>query len=234
MKQALLLLHGALGSAAQLQSLADLLKESAAVYTLSFSGHGGEALLPEKFTMQHFAGQVQEFVDTLGSGPVHVFGYSMGGYAALLAAQQAPQQFASITTLGTKFDWSPATAEEATRFLDPEKMLAKVPAFAEQLRQLHAPTAWQAVVTGTAALMRGLGEQPPLTPDVLATIKTPTLVLVGDADNTAGPEASRSYAAHLPQAGFEVLPATSHPLERVDVALLTDKILGFMARHPAG
>jgi len=231
MKPNLLLLHGALGSATQLEPLANLLKESAAVYTLNFAGHGGEPLAAEKFNLPHFADQVRELVATLGGGPVHVFGYSMGGYAALLAALETPKLFASITTLGTKFDWSPASADEATRFLDPEKMAAKVPAFAEQLRQLHAPTPWQHVVMGTAQFMHTLGAAPLLTAENLATIKTPVLALVGDADTTAGVAASQTFVGHLPHATFAVLENTPHPLERANLSDLAQRILAFVEQH---
>jgi len=234
MKPALLLLPGALGSTAQLEPLADLLKDSAAIYTLNFAGHGGEPLAPAKFNLPHFAAQVREFVATLGSGPVHVFGYSMGGYAALLAASEAPELFASISTLGTKFDWTSATAAAETRFLDPAKMMEKIPAFVEQLRQRHAPTPWPEVVAATAQLMRELGENPPLTSEVLAAIATPVLVLVGDADHTAGTEASATFASYLPQATFAVLEQTPHPLERVDLTALATRLRAFIAQQPTG
>ena len=157
MKPHLLLLHGALGSARQLQPLADQLADLATVHTMNFAGHGGQPLVLADFTMRLFARQVQQHIAALSVGPVHVLGYSMGGYAALLAAQETPELFVSITTLGTKFDWNPASAEAETRFLVPEKMAAKIPAFVERLAQLHAPTPWPAIVEATAAMLRQLG-----------------------------------------------------------------------------
>jgi pimeloyl-ACP methyl ester carboxylesterase len=187
--------------------------------------------VPEEFTLPHFARQVEDFVAGMASGPVHVFGYSMGGYAALLAAHLAPGLLSSITTLGTKFDWTPASAEAETRFLVPEKMEAKIPAFVEQLRQRHAPTAWQEVVAATATMMREMGSTPVLTPKGLATITTPTQILVGDADHTAGPEASATYAGYLPDATFAVLQNTPHPFERVNQEDLAGRIRRFMRQH---
>jgi hypothetical protein len=63
-------------------------------------------------------------------------------------------------------------------------MQAKVPAFAEQLRQRHAPADWTAVVQATAALMHAAGAAPPLSASDLGSITVPVQVLVGAADST--------------------------------------------------
>ena len=229
MKPTLLLLHGALGSPATLEPLAALLASEFEVKSFAFAGHGGRAVNPDTFTLTHFGVEVLDFLQDERE-PVHVFGYSMGGYAALLAASQEPGRFASITTLGTKLDWSLEAAAAETRLLDPEKMREKVPAFAEQLRQRHAPADWAAVVRATAALMRAAGARPPLTAQRLATVRVPVQVLVGDADHTARTDAGRAQAALLPQGQYEVLLNTPHPLERVNLAGLAARIRQFAAR----
>lgn len=215
MKPHLLLLHGALGSARQFHPLAKNLADLATVHMMDFAGHGGQPLVAEDFTMTHFAKQVKELIAGLNVGPVHVLGYSMGGYAALLAAQETPDLFASITTLGTKFDWNPTSAEAETRFLVPEKMAAKIPAFVERLTQFHAPTPWAEVVEATALMLRKLGQTAPLAAARLATTGLPVQVLVGDADQTAGPAASEEFARQLPDATFALLATTPHALEQV-------------------
>jgi len=226
----LLLLHGALGSPATLEPLAELLAGEFAVKSFAFAGHGGRAVDPATFTLTHFATEVLDFIQDERE-PVHVFGYSMGGYAALLAASQEPGRFASITTLGTKLDWSVEGAAAETRLLDPEKIAEKVPAFAEQLRLRHAPADWRAVVHATAQLMRAAGAQPPLRALQLGSARVPVQVLVGDADHTANTEADRALALLLPQAQYEVLPNTPHPLERADATQLAARIRQFAALH---
>ena len=224
MKPTLLLLHGALGSPATLEPLAVLLKAIFEVKTLAFAGHGGRAVEAATFTLPHFAREALSFLAEHENGPAHVFGYSMGGYAALLAATQEPARFASISTLGTKLDWTPESAAAETRFLDPDKMLTKVPAFAETLRRRHAPADWAAVLRATAALMAAAGTAPPLTAQALAALPVPLQLLVGGTDHTAGSPAGRALAASLPRARFEVLPDTGHPLEQVNLELLAAHI----------
>ena len=228
MKQPLLLLHGALASEAQLKPLARELGQHYAVHTFSFGGHGGQPLQAAGFSMARFAAEVLAFLDARELRAAHVFGYSMGGYAALAAAMQAPERFSSITALGTKFDWAPETVAVETRLLDAETMRAKVPEFAAHLEQLHAPTPLPDLLTATASLLRGLANQPPLTPDNLATLPVPVQILVGELDQTAGVDASRRFAGYLPRATFEVIMNTPHPLERVNPDLLASRIRRFI------
>ena len=227
MKPTLLLLHGALGSPETLEPLARLLEAEFEVKTLAFAGHGGRAVELDTFSLPYFADEVLGFLMGHETGPAHVFGYSMGGYAALLAAIKEPARFASISTLGTKLDWSPESAAVETRFLNPEKMLAKVPAFAETLRLRHAPADWAAVLHATAALMTAAGASPPLIAEVLAALPVPVQLLVGDTDHTAGSPAGRALAASLPRARFELLPDTGHPLEGVSLPPLAGRIRAF-------
>lgn len=229
-KPLLLLLHGALGSPATLQPLANLLAADFTINTLAFAGHGGREVNPATFTLPGFGAEVVAWLQALPA-PAHVFGYSMGGYAALLAARQAPTRFASLTTLGTKLDWSPESAAGETRQLDPATMQAKVPAFAEHLRQLHAPADWTAVVTATAQLMRAAGAAPPLTSADYPAISVPVQLLVGDADRSVDAEAVAAVAAQLPHGEFAVLPDTPHPLARVRPELLAERVRRFAQQH---
>ena len=229
MKQPLLLLHGALASAAQFKPLVRDLSAQYDVHTFSFGGHGGQPLdAAVGFSMGRFAAEVLAFLEARELEAAHVFGYSMGGYAALAAAMQAPARFRSITTLGTKFDWEPATVAAETGLLDAETMRAKVPEFAARLEQLHAPTPLPDLLQATASLLRGLAAQPLLTAENLAALPVPVQVLVGELDKTAGVDASRRFAGYLPRATFEVIMNTPHPLEKVNPDLLASRIIRFI------
>jgi hypothetical protein len=111
-------------------------------------------------------------------------------------------------------------------------MQAKVPAFAEQLRQRHAPADWAAVVRATAGMMTAAGANPPLGATDFSALQVPVQVLMGDGDLT--PErgnASQLLAQQLPQVSYAVLPNTPHPIERVDIADLASRIHAFASSH---
>jgi pimeloyl-ACP methyl ester carboxylesterase len=227
MKPNLLLLHGALASEAQLKPLARELGAFYRVHTFSFSGHGGRPLVPAEFDMQHFAQEVLEFIQDRDLPFVHVFGYSMGGYAALVAALSAAGRIKTITTLGTKFDWNAATISAETRMLDAATMREKVPQFATHLEQLHTPTPLPELLAATSAMVQALSNAPLLTPEKLAFLPIPVQVLVGELDKTAGVDASQEYAGYLPRGTFETIMNTPHPLERVNPDLLASRMIRY-------
>ncbi|RIJ37568.1 alpha/beta fold hydrolase [Pontibacter oryzae] len=228
--QNLVLLHGALGSAAMLEPLKEALQDTFEVYTLNFTGHGGSELPQQPFRMEHFTRDLIDFMDKEQLGSAHVFGYSMGGYAALSCALQYPERFQSIYTLATKFAWSAEAAAEEAKLLNPERMQEKVPQFAATLKLRHATQDWTQVVTHTAAMMQALGQHPILTPESLPTLQVPVQIAVGDRDNMVTVEESLWAYRLLPHASLQVLPATRHPFETLAVEGLSQQIRQFISR----
>src|SRR5690349_7993403 len=102
----LLILHGALGAAFQLDPIKSFVQNQyKEVHFLNFSGHGGAAFQSE-FGIEQFAKDTLKYLDDNRLKEVDIFGYSMGGYVALWLAKQYPERVGKIITLGTKFDWS--------------------------------------------------------------------------------------------------------------------------------
>lgn len=221
-----LLLHGALGEKAQLDPLLSLLdKRGRKVFSLNFSGHGGEPFSSSGFGIETFADDIVRFLDAHRLASVDIFGYSMGGYVALWLAHQSPQRVGQIVTLGTKFDWSVESAAREVRKLDPEKILEKVPAFARVLERRHAPSNWKELLHKTASMMTSLGERPLLTEPILASITNKTWICLGDADDMADRTYSEQVAGMLPNGKFTLLENTGHPIEKVNLAILEDVLI---------
>ena len=221
----IILLHGALGASAQLEPLAAALGARMRTFRMDFEGHGDAPAVERPFRMQHFAENVLELLDREHLDRVSIFGYSMGGYVALLLGAAHPERFTRVVTLGTKFRWDPATAEREARRLDPAAIRAKVPKFADDLARRHdSAGGWERVLAATADLLRDLGEHPPLTDAVLASIRQPVRVLVGDRDNTVSVDESREAASVLGNGELVVLSDTPHPIEQVDPVLIVSEL----------
>ncbi len=215
----LLLLHGALGSAAQFSDLCQHLPEREQALAFHFPGHGG---LPTdtEFSIAHFAGHTLSYMDQAGIERARFFGYSMGGYVALYLAWQHPERVESIATLGTKFDWTPGSAAQETARLDPGKIAAKVPAFAQMLAKRHAPADWEEVVRRTAGLLHELGNGAALDPDTFRAISCPVCIGLGDKDNMVSVAESRNVASIIPAGRFDLLEGVPHPFEQTDARVL--------------
>jgi pimeloyl-ACP methyl ester carboxylesterase len=225
-----LILHGALGAASQLLPTASHLRTLGfEVHTLNFSGHGGEPF-HNSFGIETFARDVQHFITSQPISRVYLFGYSMGGYVALWFAHRFPQHVGALVTLGTKFDWSPASAEAETKKLNPEKILEKVPAFARLLQQRHSPADWTELLSKTRTMMLELGHGPLLTRTVLASITHRTEIWLGDMDDMADRKYSEQVAHWLPRGSFRLLNHTAHPIEKFDLTYL-NRLTDFFS-HP--
>jgi len=224
----LLLLHGALGAASMLEPLKQALQDTYHVYSLNFTGHGGQALPEEPLTMQLFAQDILDFLEQHQIERTHIFGYSMGGYAALTLALHHPQRLQSIYTLATKFAWSVEAAEKETKLLVPERVEEKVPAFAATLAQRHAPQDWRQLIRHTAGMMHRLGQHPILTADSLPHLQLPVRVAVGDHDNMVTVEETLWAYRLLPQAQLQVWPNTRHPFETLSIQDLAQQIRQFI------
>ena len=221
--------HGALGSAEQLCPLADALRAQrryASVSTVELPGHGRTPLeqgVP--FMMTCFAMALQAHIHHERLERPIVFGYSMGGYAALLLEHLAPGTLGGIVTLGTMLHWTPATASRAAARLDATTMKEKAPAFAALLAERHERAGgWEQLVGRTATLLRALGDDPPLTDTILTSVHCPVHLLVGDRDDSVTLEEATRAASHLPHARASMLHDTPHPIEKVSLAHIVQEV----------
>jgi pimeloyl-ACP methyl ester carboxylesterase len=220
MKNPILILHGALGSASQLGPVKSALESNGLqVHNLNFSGHGGVPFQND-FGIEQFATDTLHYIKSHQLKQIDIFGYSMGGYVALWLAKQYPEIVGKIITLGTKFDWSVESAVQETKKLNAEKIVEKIPAFARILENRHAPNDWKILLQKTADMMMALGKSPLLTKEILETIQHPTLIFLGDLDDMADRSYSEQVASFLPSGKFHLLENTPHPIEKVDLRKL--------------
>lgn len=226
--QHLLLLHGALGSKDQFQSLVPLLKDTFQVHTFNLHGHGGQPLPDAEFSIELFTEQIARYIQDMNIGKANVFGYSMGGYIAMYLAKQMPDKVNKIVTLATKFYWDEKTASKEVKLLDSKTIQEKVPAFAEQLQKRHAPTNWLTILDKTNELLINLGNRNTLQLEDYTSITTPSMLLLGDRDKMVTLEETLAVYKQLPNAQFGVLPGTPHMFEQVNLSLLAYLIKGFM------
>lgn len=220
--------HGALGSAEQMEPVAAALRELGEVTNVELPGHGATPLPADsQFNIQSFVEALRDAVQeqvTPHTGPHAitlpvVFGYSMGGYLALSLEVQYPGTFGAIVTLGTKFAWTPALALRELSRLDANIIQEKIPKFAGVLEQRHrAAGGWKLVLERTGALLVELGDKPLLVRETLASVRATVCIAVGELDDTVSRDEAAEYAGFIPAGSTHVIPNTPHPIERVTPA----------------
>ena len=213
----ILLLHGALGTAAQFNNLLPLFPSEQAVFAVTFPGHGDNPA-SGPYSMSSFADAVLAFMDKANIARADIFGYSMGGYIALYLAAQHPERIRRVVTYGTKLDWTPAVAADMNRMFDPEKIEAKVPQFAQALNAAHAD--WKAVCRHTAAFLQDLGDGKGIPEAAFAKIACHISIGRGSADHVVSEAESRKVAEAIPHGKYVELPEQKHQLELVDSNVL--------------
>ena len=227
--QHIILLHGALGSKDQLLPLAHSLHDRYQVHTFNFSGHGGRPFPVNAFSIPLFSSEIEAYMNELGIEQAPIFGYSMGGYAAMHLAKQHPGKVNKLITLATKFHWDETIAAKEVKMLNAATIKEKIPAFAEQLQQRHAPNDWEVLLEKTKELLTGLGKQNALQSEDYVSINTQSLLLLGDRDKMVTLDETVAVYKQLPNAQLGILPGTPHPLEQVNIGLLKQLIIEFIS-----
>ncbi len=211
----MLLLHGAISTAAEFDSILSAFPEPGGLHAFDFPGHGAMAGDDGPFGIEAFAAATIAEMDRIGRQSAELFGFSMGGYVALYLAATLPERVERVVTLGTKMDWTPEGAAREVKMLDPDTIDAKVPAFGATLRARHGDPGWRNNLAATASMMTGLGNAPLLTDELLATIRCPVRITVGDRDRMVSIEESIAAYRAIPESELVVLPSTTHGIEQV-------------------
>jgi pimeloyl-ACP methyl ester carboxylesterase len=221
MEKSILLLHGALGCSNQLQQLREQLTQFHKVYLFNFAGHGGVDI-PKHLTMDVLVEQLRNFIVEKIPKDDHltIFGYSMGGYAALVLATQKTCKIDTIITLGTKMIWNNEIAANEIKMLNPEIIEEKFPEFAEDLKNKHLPQDWKLLLKATSEMMIDLGERQYLTEDLLSNCKVKCRLMLGDRDKMVSLEETVWAYKKIPGSELTVLPKTGHPIEKVNLKRL--------------
>ncbi|MCU0442165.1 MAG: alpha/beta hydrolase [Bacteroidia bacterium] len=224
----LLLLHGALGSKLQFTDTLSVLTDAGfAPDAINFAGHGGFAMPMQGYGFGVFADDILRYADAQQIDKINLFGYSMGGYAALYFAKLYPDRVNRIATLNVKFNWDALSTQKEVAMLNADKMIEKVPSFADKLMLQHGMNIWKQVLQQTASMMEQLSQNFVLTNEDFANIKCKVLLGIGDRDTTSSIDENLAVFKLLPNAQFWVLPNTPHPFERVNRTALVAQLQQF-------
>lgn len=208
-------LHGALGSAAQFEPIADLLKQSELYTAINLPGHGGLPL-PPSFSLEMFGAALAQNI----TQPVRLLGYSMGGYVALFMAWKYPELVSSVVTLNTKLHWTPEVAQRMQGMMNTEKIEAKAPQMAAAFAAAHAPADWKEVAKLTGDLMQDFGNGLGLQTSQWSDISCPVKILRGAADMVVSAEECHQVLDLLKLGTYAELADSGHLLEQVKLSEL--------------
>jgi len=197
------------------------------VLLYDFRGHGDTSLGSPEGSLRQLAADLAGLLTSLGTGPVVLAGFSLGGTIAMRMALDAPELVAGLALVATSSrvnaaarDWYLERAAlvdngspdlRAVLEQDTKEVYRNRPEEANDgLHIRRQATADPRGYANACRAMAGLREAP--LDAELGNIAVPTIVLAGDLDQHCPPKAGEILAERIKGAELRVLADTGHPL----------------------
>ena len=232
----LVVLHGAYMNIPSMGAIIPRLARTHRVYAVELQGHGRTTDIDRPITYPNLADDVAALMDSVGLQKADVFGYSMGAQVGLQLAMRHPAKVNKLVAASVAYDlkgWQPAFTEAIPQMT--VEMISAMP-FAKEYPKLAAdPNGFPELARKLIAL-----EKEPMAWEAdLKALKTPVLVIAGDADVTTlehsvalfrllGGGVMGDMGKPLAASRLAILPATSHTAVITQVDLLHGFIEPFL------
>ena len=169
----------------------------------------------------------------LGLERFHLVGTAAGGIVAVDYALSFPERLRSLVVANSIIGVQDEDYVEMTRRLRPAPEFGAIPA---EIREL-GPSYRASNAEGTRRWTELAQHVTPqatrnrITYAALETIKTPTLLLTGDADLYTPPSVLRLFAARFPNCESVVIPECGHSAFWEQPELFNRAVLDFLSKH---
>jgi pimeloyl-ACP methyl ester carboxylesterase len=218
--QPLILLHGGFGTFEMFSALSPSLAQNHQVIGVDLYGHGRTALTDRPLRFEHMADDIAGLIEHLGLEKADVLGFSLGGAVALQTAIRHPERVNKLVLISTPFKrtgWHPEMQAGMVAF-SPEFFMS-TPIYDDYLHVAPKPEDFPRLVTN---MREALSQDYDWTEQVSA-LKTPTLIIAGDADGLPPSHAVEFFkllggglkdagwnGEHLIPSQLAILPGATH------------------------
>jgi pimeloyl-ACP methyl ester carboxylesterase len=219
----LVLLHGGVGAIEMFGPVLPLLAEGRQVIAVDLQAHGRTADIDRPLRFELMADDIAALIKQLGLERADVMGYSLGGGVALQTAIRHPDVVRKLVLVSTPFKrdgWYPEVLAGMAQ-MGPEaaEPMKQTPMYELYASVAPKPEDWPVLLTKLGQLLK---QDYDWSQDV-ATIKAPTLIVVGDADSVRTAHAVQFFellgggqadggwdGSGMSHAQLAILPATTH------------------------
>ena len=234
---AIVLVHGFGGDLDNWLFNIDALAGSGHVFALDLPGHGQSVKTPGD--LEVLVDALEAFMDTVGTGPAHLVGHSMGGAVSAMLALRHPGKVKSLTLVDSAGLGEEISAAYIDGFVAAESRREMKPVvehlFADKSlvsRQLIDDLMKYKRLDGVDAALRAVadsafpgGRQSVVLGERIGAAGIPVLVIWGKEDAII----PASHAANVPGARVEIIPDAGHMPQMEAAGKVNDLILGFLA-----
>lgn len=236
----LILLHGGTMTLHSWQEQIPIFAKHFRVLALDSRGHGKSENPLDTLSYQLLADDVAAFIEALNLHQPLVMGFSDGGQVALELGIHYPNLPGALVLGGTTHQFTTTYFSALKKWgfetpgsVDIEQMKKANAGWIEFLKVSHPrandPDYWQTLLRHISNMWLSVQDY---SPDALQQITAPTLVVLGDRDETIEVEQAVDLYRHLVDAALAILPNATHgtTFNRLSSAVIFDFLL---QQHPS-
>ncbi len=237
--------HGLLLSGEMFEAQVKNFRANYRCITFDHRGQGKSVVTNSGYDIDTLTNDAARLIETLGVGPCHFVGLSMGGFVGLRLAIRCPELLRSLTLIGTSADPEPAHNKPRYRLMNIIARLFGIWLVVDRVmpimfgRTFLNDTArtgdrerWRAVISsnhrlGITRAVRGVIDRYGVT-DEIGRIKLPTLIIVGDEDAATPPDKSERMHAAIANSKLVIIPKAGHSTTIEQPGAVNDAIAEFL------
>lgn len=230
----IVLLHGSTGTGrSNWSAIAPRLAQDYYVIVPDCRGHGRSNNPKHSYSFKEMADDTAELIRSLGYEHAHVIGHSNGGNLALVTLVEHPEIIQTAIPQAANAWISPDLPERQPGLFDPERVEREDPEWMNQMVAWHSdiygPEYWRELLLLT---VKELISEPNYTPEDLAKVRRPTLVIQGENDRVNAPyEHAQFIARYIPQAELWIPEGIGHSVHLEIPDIWVEKVLDFLQRR---
>ncbi len=228
------LIHGSTGTGrSNWMQVAPRLAKEYRVIVPDSRGHGRSSNPNHSYSFKELADDTAALVHALGYERAHIIGHSNGGNVALVTLLEHPEIVQTAIPQAANAWVSPDLPEIEPGKFDPDRVARENPAWMQEMIELHAPTHgqeyWRELLQIT---VKEIISQPNYTPQDLAKVQRPTLVIQGEKDQVNAPYRHAQFIAlHIPEAELWVPKGIGHTVQDEVLSEWLKRVLDFLDRR---
>jgi len=219
--------HGLLWSHKMFRAQMEHLSDRYRVIAYDHRGQGQSEVTSNGYDMDTLTEDAVALLDGLGVERCHFAGLSMGGFVAMRMAIRYPKRIQSLILLETSAQAEPRENVPRYRLLNTivrifgtgavKKPVMKImfgESFLQDESRQELRQQWGRELTSNkrsiTRAVQGVIDRAAVPADQLATIKCPTLIIVGEEDVATVPDKAEYMARHIPEAELVRIPRAGH------------------------